>query len=45
MLFLICNVVHSFGVNIGPTRVVVSPMGTLLAVGRDVPWGNGCNGS
>ena len=33
MLFLICNVIHSFGVNIGPTTVTVSPVGTLLAVG------------
>ena len=32
MLFLICNVIL-FGVNIRPTRVVVSLVGTLLAVG------------
>ena len=33
MLFLICNVIHSFGVNIGPTRVTISPVGTLPTVG------------
>ena len=33
MFFLICNVIHSFGVNIGPTKVVVSPVGTLPAMG------------
>ena len=33
MLFLICNVIHSFGVNIGPTRVAISPVGMLVAVG------------
>ena len=38
MLFLICNVIHSFGVNIGRTRVAVSPVGTLLAIGPR-PWG------
>ena len=33
MLFLIYNVIHSFGINIGPTRVAVSPVGTLPSVG------------